>query len=205
MNALPAIGDIIRRLASTLAFGATIATLLVLCGTRDLESYENAFFSLNRGTAAETVQVLGHPVYTLALGLGVRLPLQGNLDASPAALFAPYMPAPLTYWLLMTLAIDLDTIRQSVSVISDQLGVVATVFLFACWGQAIALGGSVDRRIGRTGAATRGALLAALILVLAGAVPEAAIGPAWMIALGILLGLAEARPGKAGPWQHRGE
>lgn len=99
------IGSAIGRLLSTLAFGGGIAAIMVGLGTRDLESYEHAFFSLNRGTALQTLEVLGHPVYTLGIGLGTRLPLSGSLGASPIAAVAPYMPSPLTYWALMAFSI----------------------------------------------------------------------------------------------------
>ena len=95
----------VSRVASALVCGGAIAALVMVLGTRDLETYEHAFFSLDRGTAVQSVHVLGHPVYTLAIGLGVRLPLHGSLEASPAALASPYLPAPLTYWLLLTIAI----------------------------------------------------------------------------------------------------
>jgi hypothetical protein len=95
------------RVGTAFAFGAAIATPATWIGTRDLESYEHVFFSLDRGTAARAIEVLGHPVYTLAVGLGVRLPLQGNLGASPAALAAPYVPPAVTYWLLLTITIAL--------------------------------------------------------------------------------------------------
>lgn len=95
----------VGRLATALAFGGALAAAVVVLGTRDLESYEHAFFSIDRGTAADTVRAFGQPVYTLALGLGVRLPLQGSLGASPAARLAPSLPEPLTYWLLLTLSI----------------------------------------------------------------------------------------------------
>lgn len=94
-----------RLLAAALAFGAGVATAVILLGTRDLESYEHVFFSLDRGTRAEVVRVFGQPVHTLALGFGVRLPLQGSVGASPAARLSPYLPAPVTYWLLLTLSI----------------------------------------------------------------------------------------------------
>jgi len=93
------------RAAWLLVFGGCIATLVVLLGTRDLESFETAFFSLDRGTAAGVVRLLGQPVYTTAVGLGVRLPLHGSLGASPAAALAPYLPEPLTYWLLIAFSI----------------------------------------------------------------------------------------------------
>lgn len=94
-----------RRLTAALAAGGSIAAMVILLGTRDLESYEHVFFSLDRGTAVESEYVLGLPVYTLAVGLGVRLPLQGSLGASPVARLAPYLPDPLTYGLLLTFAI----------------------------------------------------------------------------------------------------
>jgi hypothetical protein len=92
-------------LAPTLAFSCAVATIVVVIGVRDLESYEHAFFSLDRGTAIQTERVLGHPVYTLSLGLGVRLPLHGSLGASPAAALGGYLPIPVTYALLLIFAI----------------------------------------------------------------------------------------------------
>jgi hypothetical protein len=87
-----------------LVLAAGLATLLVWTGTRDLECYENAFCSLNRGTSATVVSSFGQPVYTLSLGLGTRLPLHGNLGASPAAALARVLPDPATHWLLLTLS-----------------------------------------------------------------------------------------------------
>lgn len=95
----------VGRLISTLVFSAAIAAVIIGFGTRDLESYEHSFFSLNRGTAVQAVEVLGHPVYTLAIGLGTRLPLSASLGASPVAALAPYMPIPLTYWALIAFSI----------------------------------------------------------------------------------------------------
>jgi len=94
-----------RRLAPALAFGCVIAALVILIGPSDLESYDTAFFSLDRGTAVQSEHVLGHPVYTLSLGLGLRLPLHGSLGASPAAALSPYVPMPITYGLLLVVAI----------------------------------------------------------------------------------------------------
>jgi len=93
------------RLIAALALGCAVAAGVVLVGTGDIEGYEHAMFSLDRGTAVEAVQVLGQPVYTLALGLGVRLPMYASLGASPAALVAPSLPLPLTYALLLAFTI----------------------------------------------------------------------------------------------------
>ena len=87
-----------------LVLAAGLATLFVWTGTHDLECYENAFYSLNRGTSATVVSSFGQPVYTLSLGLGTRLPLHGNLGASPAAALARVLPDPATHWLLLTLS-----------------------------------------------------------------------------------------------------
>ena len=122
-----------RQLVSTLAFGGSIAALIILFGTRDLESYEQAFFSLARGTAVQAVQVLGHPVYTLAIGLGVRLPLLSSIGSSPVAAAAPFLPAPVTYWLLLTFSIGstLLVVRHALEPLCGRLVTwVAAVLLF---------------------------------------------------------------------------
>jgi hypothetical protein len=92
------------RTIQAFAFSAIVATALVVVGTRDFETYESAFVSLDRGTALPAASVAGQPVYTLALGLGTRLPLHGNLGASPAAAVARVLPAPVTHWLLLALS-----------------------------------------------------------------------------------------------------
>ena len=123
----------VGRLMSALAFGGSVAAGAILIGVRDLESYVHAFFSLDRGTAARAVEVLGHPVYTLALGLGVRLPLHGSLGASPAAAVAPYLPAPLTYWCLLAFSISaaVMVVRHALEPICGRLlSWLAMVLLF---------------------------------------------------------------------------
>jgi hypothetical protein len=102
---IPKLRTVACRLTAALAFAGMIAAIVVLLGTRDLESYEHVFVSLDRGTGMTTVRVQGHPVYTLALGLGVRLPLQGSVAGSPAVRLAPFLPDPLAYWLILTLSI----------------------------------------------------------------------------------------------------
>src|ERR1051325_8668125 len=91
----------VASLMGAFAFGALLAAFVTLIGTHDLENYNHSFFSLDRGTRMEMIKVFGQPVYTLAVGLGVRLPLHGNLGASPAAMLAPRLPEPITYWLLL--------------------------------------------------------------------------------------------------------
>ena len=92
------------RTIQAFAFSAIVAAALVGAGTRDMETYETAFVSLDRGTAMRAATVAGQPVYTLAVGLGTRLPLHGNLAASPAAAMAPVLPAPVTHWLLLAIS-----------------------------------------------------------------------------------------------------
>jgi hypothetical protein len=121
------------RLLGALAFGGSIAAIAIVVGTRDLESYEHAVFSLNRGTAVRVVSVIGQPVHTLAFGFGVRLPLHGSLGASPAATLAPYLPLPLTYWLLLafTIAAALLIVRRALEPTCGQpVSWMAAVLLF---------------------------------------------------------------------------
>ena len=92
------------RTIQAFAFSSIVAIALVGVGTRDLETYESAFVSLDRGTAMPAASVAGQPVYTLALGIGTRLPLHGNLGASPAASVARFLPPPVTHWLLLALS-----------------------------------------------------------------------------------------------------
>jgi hypothetical protein len=95
----------LRRLAPTLAFSCGLVAIIIVIGPRDLESYDTAIFSLDRGTGMHAADVLGHPLYTLSSGLGLRLPLHGSLGASPAAALSPYVPTPFTYALLLVWAI----------------------------------------------------------------------------------------------------
>ena len=93
--------------------------------------------------------------------------------------------------------VTLAVARESLGALSSQLGVVATVMLIAVWIHAIAFGGERRSSGGHISAAARGALGAALVFSLAGAVPTTdGLEPAWFAALGILIGLAEARPAR---------
>lgn len=124
----------VRDVTSTLAFSAGLAAMLIVFGTRDLESYEHVFFSLDRGTALEAIHVFGHPVYTLAVGLGVRLPLQASLGASPVAAVAPYLLAPVTYWLLLAVSIAAAVliVRHALEPLCGRLVSWAAVVLLFC-------------------------------------------------------------------------
>jgi hypothetical protein len=92
--------------------------------------------------------------------------------------------------------VSLAAALRTLGMLSDRFGVLATASLLACWGHAIAVGAWRASRT-RVGAATRGALVAGVILTLAGAVPETGAETAWIVALGILLGLGAA----SGAWQ----
>ena len=77
--------------------------------------------------------------------------------------------------------------------ITRQFGPVGALCLMTLWIQAILTGGA---RVawGRVAAAARGALLAALLLSLAGAVPGAPVDVRpWLLVVGTLIGLLEAR------------
>lgn len=122
------------RLLSALAFGGILAAVVILLGTRDMESYDHAVFSLDRGTAVPAVEVFGHPVFTLAVGLGVRLPLHGSLGSSPAAVAAPFVAAPVTYWLLITFSIGaaLLVVRHALEPLCGRLVSWLAAFLLFC-------------------------------------------------------------------------
>ena len=122
-----------RQAIATLVFAGVIAAGTVFVGTRDLESYEHAFFSLDRGTSVTSVEVLGHPVYTQSVGLGVRLPLQSSFGASPVSAAARVLPAPVSYWLLITVsfACTLLVLRHALEPLCGRLVTwIAAVLVF---------------------------------------------------------------------------
>lgn len=123
-----------RQAIATLVFAGGIAGAVVFFGTRDLESYEHAFFSLDRGTRVESVQVLGHPVYTYSVGLGVRLPLQSSFGASPVSAAARILPAPVSYWLLITVsfACTLLVLRHALEPLCGRLVTWIAALLVFC-------------------------------------------------------------------------
>src|SRR5688572_4177684 len=121
------------RLTAALLFAGATAAVVVLLGTFDLESYEHVFVSLDRGTDIAAVRVQGHPVYTMALGVGVRLPLQGSVAGSPTVRSAAFVAGPLTYWLLLTLSITVAALitRHALEPLCDAVvSWLATFVLF---------------------------------------------------------------------------
>ncbi len=123
-----------RQALATLLFAGAVAGGIVFFGTRDLESYEHAFFSLDRGTGVASVHLLGHPVYTSSVGLGVRLPLQSSFGASPAAPAARFLPAPVSYWLLITFsfACTLLVLRHALEPLCGRLATWIAALLVFC-------------------------------------------------------------------------
>jgi len=88
--------------------------------------------------------------------------------------------------------VDIATIGQSVVGLSDRFGVLATTLLLGLWLQGTWPRGRSGWTLERPEAAVRGALLAGLMITLAGATPAVGTEGAWVVALGVLLGLAEA-------------
>jgi hypothetical protein len=87
---------------------------------------------------------------------------------------------------------SLDAMRGSLAALSNQIGVVPLIALFAMWLHAIVVGGGRNAAPnGVVGAMARGALLVALLFTLRGVVPaHDGIGASWALVLGALLGLA---------------
>ena len=80
---------------------------------------------------------------------------------------------------------------------TDSLGVTAALCLVGLWIQAIVPPATHLRSMGRAAAGIRGALMAALILVVAGAQPATGSDARlWIAALAVMLGLAEATAGQ---------
>jgi hypothetical protein len=83
---------------------------------------------------------------------------------------------------------------ESLTALLRRLGPFGTVGLLAVWLQGIAGARVRGTAPARVTAGARGALLVALVLAFAGAVPEAEGDPRlWLVTLGVLLGLVEAR------------
>jgi hypothetical protein len=85
---------------------------------------------------------------------------------------------------------DVSVFGDSLRAMANQFGVLGALGLLGVWLQAIAL----NRATSRIAAAARGALLVALMLMLAGALPGGAIDArVWVLVLAVLLGLVEAK------------
>jgi len=90
--------------------------------------------------------------------------------------------------------LDPLTIRRSTGAFSERFGVAGTWCLLGIWVQGIAASARREVSTSRVVAAARGALFAALLLSLAGAVPGLRVNERlWPVMLGILLGLVEAK------------
>jgi hypothetical protein len=88
----------------------------------------------------------------------------------------------------------LVVIQESLTALRHQIGVVALIALLGAWLHAIGAGWR-DTSRGPVHRTASGALLAALIFVLVGVPPsENGLGNVSVLALGALLGLAEAKP-----------
>jgi len=107
------------------------------------------------------------------------------------ALLLPHLPGFETDFV----GVDGITTTGLADALSRQLGPLAALCLVGLWLRAILGIGTGRAGVTRVATATRGALLVALGLSLAGAVPGGGIDPRlWLAGLGALLGLAEARP-----------
>ena len=82
---------------------------------------------------------------------------------------------------------SLDTIGRSYTTMSEQLGVAGAVLLLAVWVYAAC---GWRNSVERVAAGVRGALLAALMLCLIGAMPMRPTGRWWIVGLALLLGVA---------------
>ena len=90
-------------------------------------------------------------------------------------------------------AISRASVGESLIELSRRFGPLGTIGVFAVWLQAIAASRVGVPQQGRIIPAVCGALLAALVLCLAGAMPDLTLDASrWIAALGLLLGLAEA-------------
>ena len=84
----------------------------------------------------------------------------------------------------------------SISALADQFGVMGLICLFGLWIQALTAA-CLRGAASRITAAAGGALLAALVLALAGAAPESRTDwRLWLLVLGLLLGVIEAQSRK---------
>lgn len=88
--------------------------------------------------------------------------------------------------------LDATVVRESLGALKDQLGFLGTICLFAILVQGIMASGRREAWNGRIVCGARSALLATLVLILAGAVP-AGLTVAPLVVLGSLLSLVEAK------------
>ena len=166
--------------------GATLLAVAVLRvsigGSRSLEALHDPLFWIVTSAVACGA--------SLATGRWPLAALTASAVAGACAVVATLLPWFADFDTAFP-TVDIALVRQSLGALSIQLGIVATMVLLILWIDAIAIGGSRGRSKGRAGAAARGALFAALALTLAGAMPDGRIEAAWLVSLGVLVGLAE--------------
>jgi hypothetical protein len=89
---------------------------------------------------------------------------------------------------------DVTIVGESLIALGQRFGPLGALFLVGAWLQGIMAGRAPDTWRGRIVAAARSALLTALVLSLAGTEPATAVDPRLaLVALGMLLGLVEAK------------
>lgn len=191
--------DIWHRMAGATLLGAALVET-ALGGSRAADALHDPLFW---GVAAMAALVASAVTGRWPVVTATTSALAGA--AATVAVVLPRVPDLESTLLVPTV----DAASASVATLSSQLGVIATLLLFGCWLQAIVLEGAARiRSAERVTAAARGALFAGLTLTLAGAVTWDRFTPAWIVLLGVLLGLAEAKartpspaPGLSATWR----
>lgn len=162
-------GESLRRWGVWALMAVAIARILV-GGSRSPDALPDPLFW---GVAATTM---------LAVSAGTnRWPIAAAVAASLAGASAMVGTALLAFP---------TATRVSFAALADHFGVLATICLMGMWCQAI-----IGKGLGKadpTIAVVRGALVAALLMAVAGVLPTPALGTSGIVTFGLLLGLMEA-------------